>query len=84
MEYWSPNHGSYHANWKTSDEIAWGENLKIWMKYVKAFFERGGKLSVGSDAGSGYALYGFSTIRELELLQEAGLPIPSTSSRSLP
>jgi imidazolonepropionase-like amidohydrolase len=76
MEYWSPNpahHGSYHANWKTSDEIAWTENLRIWMKYVKAFFDRGGKLTVGSDAGSLYALYGFSTIRELEVLQEAGI-----------
>lgn len=76
MLYWSPNpsnHGSYHANWKTSDEIAWGENLKIWMSYVKTFFERGGTLTVGSDAGSLYALYGFSTIRELEVMQEAGL-----------
>lgn len=76
LEFWSPNpgnHGSYHANWKTSDEIAWAENFKIWMKYVKLFFEKGGTLTVGSDAGSLYALYGFTTIRELELLQEAGI-----------
>jgi len=76
MKHWLPNpanHGSYHANWKTSDEIAWDENLRIWMKYVKAFFERGGTLTVGSDAGSLYALYGFSTIRELELMQHAGI-----------
>lgn len=76
MEFWSPNpanHGSYHANWKTSDEIAWRENLAIWMKYVRLFFEKGGRLTVGSDAGSLYALYGFTTIRELELLQEAGI-----------
>jgi len=76
MQYWSPNpanHGSYHANWKTSDEIAWGENLRIWMSYVKKFFDMGGTLTVGSDAGSLYALYGATTIRELELLQEAGL-----------
>ncbi len=76
MAYWSPNpanHGAYHANWKTADEVAWSENFKIWMKYVKAFFDRGGTLTVGSDAGSLYSLYGFSTVRELELLQEAGL-----------
>ncbi len=76
MQFWNPNpsnHGSYHANWKTSDEVAWGENLKIWMKYVKWYFDHGGRLTVGSDAGSLYALYGFSTIRELELLQEAGI-----------
>lgn len=75
-DFWSPNpanHGSYHANWKTSDEIAWDENLRLWMKYVKAFFDRGGTLTVGSDAGSLYALYGFSVIRELELLQAAGM-----------
>jgi imidazolonepropionase-like amidohydrolase len=76
IEYWKPNaanHGSYHSNWKTSDEVAWGENFRIWTKYVKAYFERGGTLTVGSDAGSAWALYGFSTIRELEVLQEAGL-----------
>jgi cytosine/adenosine deaminase-related metal-dependent hydrolase len=75
-DYWGPDpahHGSYHAHWKTSDEVAWCENFKVWMRYVKLFFERGGKLTVGSDAGSLYALYGFTTIRELELLQEAGL-----------
>jgi imidazolonepropionase-like amidohydrolase len=76
LAYWAPNpanHGSYHARWKTSDEIAWDENLRIWMQYVKLFFERGGTLTVGSDAGSLYAQYGFSTIRELELLQQAGI-----------
>ncbi len=75
MDYWSPNpahHASYHSDWKTSDEIAWKEHMRIWMKYVRMFFERGGTVTVGSDAGSLYALYGFSTIRELELLQEAG------------
>jgi imidazolonepropionase-like amidohydrolase len=76
IEFWAPNpshHGSYQSNWKTSDEIAWTENFQIWMKYVKAFFDRGGRLTVGSDAGSSYALYGFSTIRELELMQQAGI-----------
>ncbi len=76
MAFWSPNpsnHGSYHANWKTSDEVAWNENMKIWMSYVKKFFDMGGTLTVGSDAGSLYALYGATTIRELELLQETGI-----------
>jgi imidazolonepropionase-like amidohydrolase len=43
------------------------------MKYVKLFFEKGGTLTVGSDAGSLYALYGFTTVRELELMQQAGI-----------
>jgi len=76
MSFWAPNpsnHGSYHANWTSADEIAWDENLDIWKRYVRLFFDRGGTLTVGSDAGSLYALYGFSTIRELELLQSAGI-----------
>lgn len=76
MASWSPNpanHGSYHANWKTSDEINWKQHFRIWMKYVKLFFDRGGVLTVGADSGSAYGLYGFSTIRELELMQEAGI-----------
>jgi len=76
IRYWSPapgHHASYHFEWKTSDEIAWKENFRIWMKYLKVFFERGGTITVGSDAGSLYTAYGFSTVRELELLQEAGI-----------
>jgi imidazolonepropionase-like amidohydrolase len=76
IEYWEPNpthHASFHYNWRTSDEVAWKRNYDIWMKYVKAFFDRGGRLTVGSDAGTQQALYGFSTLRELELMQEAGL-----------
>jgi cytosine/adenosine deaminase-related metal-dependent hydrolase len=76
MDFWSPNpshHASYHAHWTTADEIAWKENFSIWMHYVKEFFDRGGTLTVGSDAGSLYGLYGFSTIRELELMQQAGI-----------
>ncbi len=34
-EYFQPNpgnHGSYHWDWTTTDEIFWKENYKIWMK----------------------------------------------------
>jgi hypothetical protein len=73
---WIPNastHGSFHANWKTSDEINWKQHFAIWQKYIKMFFDRGGVLTVGADSGTAYGLYGFSTIRELELMQEVGL-----------
>jgi imidazolonepropionase-like amidohydrolase len=43
------------------------------MHWVHEFFVRGGRLTVGSDAGTQQALYGFSTIRELELMQQAGI-----------
>jgi imidazolonepropionase-like amidohydrolase len=70
---WTPDeteHGRYHREWKTSDEVAWRHFFQIWMKYINEFSKRGGLLTAGSDDGDvGGILY----VRELELLQEAGL-----------
>jgi imidazolonepropionase-like amidohydrolase len=63
-------HGSFKREWKTSDEINWKKNFGIWMKWVKTFHERGGLLTAGSDEGE---IGGIALIRELELLQEAGI-----------
>ena len=74
-QYFIPNpanHGSYHWNWSTTDEIAWKENYQIWMNAVREFAQKGGVVGVGEDSGFIYMMYGFSTIRELELMQEAG------------
>jgi hypothetical protein len=74
-EYFKPspsNHGSYHWDWTTTDEVFWRENYKIWMKAVREFANMGGIVGAGEDAGYIYMLYGFSLIRELELHQEAG------------
>jgi imidazolonepropionase-like amidohydrolase len=65
-------HGSYHADWTTADEIRWRENMAIWMRWVREYARRGGNVTVGSDAGFIYHLYGFGTVREMELHQEAG------------
>lgn len=73
--YFSPSpkrHGSYHWNWTTTDEKNWKENYKIWMKAVKDFADMGGLVGAGEDAGFIYMMYGFTYIRELELLHEAG------------
>jgi adenine deaminase len=73
--YFQPNpsnHGSYHWNWTTTDEVFWRENYKIWMKAVRDFANMGGVVGAGEDAGYIYMIYGFSLIRELELHQEAG------------
>jgi hypothetical protein len=70
---WMPNeavHGLYHREWKTSDEVAWRQFFAIWMKYINEFYRRGGLLTAGSDQGD---IGGIGLIRELELLQEAGL-----------
>jgi hypothetical protein len=66
----SSTHGAYHREWKTSDEVNWKRNFAIWMKWVEEFHHRGGLLTAGSDNG-GFG--GIAYIRELELMQEAGL-----------
>ena len=66
-------HGSYWFDWTTADEIAWKRNYEIWMKFLVDYKNRGGRLAAGEDAGFIFKLFGFAFVRELELLQEAGL-----------
>jgi imidazolonepropionase-like amidohydrolase len=42
------------------------------MAFLDDYKDLGGRVTVSSDAGYIYNLYGFSTIEEMELLQEAG------------
>lgn len=66
------NHGSYFANWSSTDEAFWKENYRIWFQAVRDFEKLGGTVGAGEDAGFIYQIYGFGLIRELELQQEAG------------
>jgi len=66
------SHGSYWHSWGTEQEINWKENYRLWMTFINEYKNRGGRVTVGTDAGYIYELYGFSNIRELELLREAG------------
>lgn len=68
------NHGSYFANWSSTDEAFWKENYQIWFRAVRDFERLGGVIGAGEDAGFIYQIYGFGLIRELELHQEAGFP----------
>ncbi len=75
MERWIPDpdqHGSFYFEWTSGDEATWGRLYLKWMPLVQMFKNRGGHVAVGSDTGTSYHLYGFGTIRELELLQRAG------------
>ena len=65
-------HGSYWFDWTTDDEIAWKKNYLQWMSFVNDYKNHGGRVTVGSDSGYIFKVYGFSYIRELELLREAG------------
>jgi hypothetical protein len=77
-------HGSYWFDWGTEQEVAWKENYRIWMQFINEYKNRGGKVTLGSDAGYIYKLYGFAYIREMELLREAGFhPLEIFQSASL-
>ncbi len=65
-------HGSYWFDWTTADEIAWKENFRLWMKFLNDYKNHGGRVTLGSDSGFIWKLYGFGYIREMELFQEAG------------
>ncbi len=74
-EFYSPSresHGSYWHYWGTEQEIDWKKNYQLWMSFINEYKNRGGRVTVGTDAGFIYELYGFSYPREMELLREAG------------
>ena len=66
------SHGSYWHYWGTEQEVQWKNNYKLWMTFINEYKNRGGRVTVGSDSGFIYQLYGFAYVRELELLREAG------------
>ncbi|MET4684835.1 amidohydrolase family protein [Brevundimonas faecalis] len=66
------NHGSYFFDWTTSNEVAWRHFYERFMRLVNDYKNIGGRVTVGSDSGFIWKLYGFGYIEELELLQEAG------------
>ncbi|MGI9205116.1 MAG: amidohydrolase family protein [Woeseiaceae bacterium] len=73
--FYRPNrdaHGSYWFYWTLEDEIDWKNNYKLWMQFVNDYKNRGGRVTVGSDSGYTYNLYGFGYIEGMELLREAG------------
>ncbi|MEX0906883.1 MAG: amidohydrolase family protein, partial [Gemmatimonadota bacterium] len=74
-DYYEPsraNHGSYYFDWTTWEEASWKRFYRVWMDMLNDYKNIGGRVAVSSDAGYIYNLYGFGTIQEMELLQEAG------------
>ena len=74
-DYYQPsrtNHGSYWYYWTTEDEYHWKKFYEVWMSFLNDYKNRGGRVSVGSDSGFIYNLYGFGFVQEMELLREAG------------
>ena len=74
-DFYRPNrdaHGSYWFYWTLEDELEWKNNYRLWMQFINEYKNRGGRVTVGSDSGYTYNLYGFGHIMEMELLYEAG------------
>ena len=66
-------HGSYHYDWTSDDEQYWYTAFDLWGDLIYAFNELGGRVSYGTDDNYIWATPGFSNVRELQLLREAGL-----------
>ena len=64
--------GSYHLDWTTAEEVAWGNNFKRWMQFVNEYKNQAGPVAAGSDAGFIFKLFGFACIRKLELCKQLG------------
>ena len=74
-DFYRPNrdaHGSYWFYWTSENEVDWKDNYRLWMRFLNDYKNRGGRVSVGSDSGYIYNLYGFGYVQELHLLREAG------------
>ena len=86
-EFYKPSkisHGSYWLEWGTEQEIAWKENFRLWMQFINEYKNKGGRVTLGSDAGYIYKLYGFGYIQEMEMFREAGFhPLEIFQSASL-
>src|SRR5215475_8795052 len=66
------HHASYFFEWTSDKEADWARAYRIWMEFVNDYKNQGGMVAVGSDSGFLFSIWGFGTIRELELLEEAG------------
>jgi len=74
-DFYTPNrtnHGAYFFNWTTWDEVAWNNFFRVWHMLLNDYKNMGGRVTVSTDAGYIYNTYGFGTVEEMEMLQEAG------------
>ncbi|WP_136162546.1 amidohydrolase family protein [Sphingomonas flavalba] len=66
------NHGSYFYDWTTDNEIEWKNFYKYFMALINDYKNMGGHVTIGTDSGFIWKVYGFAYIEELELFREAG------------
>lgn len=66
------NHGSYFYDWTSEIETSWKRFYDRFFTLVNDYKNMGGRVTVGTDSGFIYKLYGFAYVEELELFREAG------------
>ena len=75
MDSFLPNpthHASYFYEWTSNKEADWARAYRRWLDFVNDYKNHGGTVAVGSDSGFLFEIWGFGTIREMEMLEEAG------------
>jgi hypothetical protein len=84
IEWSLPNpayHGAYHYDWTSEDEATWAFVYRTWLPFINEFKNRGGRVGYATDDNYIWATGGFSNVRELQLLQEAGFhPLEAVKS----
>jgi hypothetical protein len=65
-------HGAYHYDWTSDDEATWAFVYRTWLPFINAFKNRGGRVGYATDDNYIWATGGFSNVREMQLMQEAG------------
>lgn len=66
------NHGSYFFDWTSEIETSWKRFYDRFFTLVNDYKNMGGRVTVGTDSGFIYKVYGFAYVEELELFREAG------------
>ncbi|MEZ4416411.1 MAG: amidohydrolase family protein [Gemmatimonadota bacterium] len=76
IEWYGPDarfHAAHHWDWTSKDEQAWSDTFRKWSDLIRAFNDRGGRLAYGVDDPYLWNTTGLGNVRELELMQQAGL-----------
>lgn len=67
---------AYTKEWTPDDFAMAKEAFEVMKFFVRAFWEHGGRLGVGSDTPNPYVIPGLSLQREMALLSSSGVPLP--------
>ncbi|MDH5588659.1 MAG: amidohydrolase family protein [Gemmatimonadota bacterium] len=76
VEWYFPDaayHAAHHWDWTSGDEQLWAETYRKWQALIREFNDRGGHLSYAVDDPYLWNTPGIGNVRELQLMQEAGL-----------